>query len=48
MSKSPKQLPTSLKRAETSVVLSVVLTVFDGVLCDVQAYTVIISYCHST
>ena len=44
MSKSPKQLPTSLKRSETSVVL----TVFDGVLCDVQAYTVIISYCHST
>ena len=39
-----QKLPNSQRRAETSVVL----TVSDGVLCDVQAYIVIISYCHST
>ena len=44
ISKSPKQLPNCLKRAE----ISVVLIVFNGVLCDVSAYTVTISFCRST
>ena len=35
MSKSPKQLPNCLKRAVTSIIL----IVFDGVLCEVCAYT---------
>ena len=42
--KSPKQLPNSLKIAETSVVL----TVFNGVICDICSYTVTISFCCST
>jgi hypothetical protein len=40
MSKSPIQLPNYLKTEE----ISVVLIVFDGVICEVRAYTVIISY----
>ena len=44
VSKGPKQLPNCLKIAETSVVLSV----FKGVICDVSAYTVAISFCCST
>jgi len=36
MPKSPNQLSNCLNRAKTSVILSV----FDGVLCDVRAYTV--------
>ena len=36
MSESPKQLSDCLKRAE----ISVVLIVFDGVLCEFHAYTV--------
>ena len=34
MSKAPKKLSNCLKRAETSVVL----IVYDGVLCEVRAY----------
>jgi hypothetical protein len=34
--KGPKQLPNCLKKAETSIVL----IVFNGVICDVSAYTV--------
>ena len=44
ISKSPKQLPNFLKIAETSVVL----IVFNGVVCDVRAYTVTVSFCRST
>ena len=44
MSKSPKQLSNCLLRAEVGVVL----IVFDGVLCDVRAYTVTVSYRCST
>ena len=44
MSKIPKQLPNCVKRAETSVILMV----FDGVLSEVCAYTVTISYHGST
>ena len=44
ISKSPKQLLNFLKIAETSVVL----IVFNGVVCDVSAYTVIVSFCRST
>ena len=44
ISKSPKQLLSFLKIAETSVVL----IVFNGVVCDVSAYTVIVSFCRST
>jgi hypothetical protein len=40
MSKIPKQLQNCVKRAETSVILMV----FDGVLSEVCAYTVTISY----
>jgi hypothetical protein len=36
ISKTPKQLPNCLKIAETSVVL----IIFDGVICDISAYTV--------
>ena len=39
--KSPKQLPNSLKMAETSVVL----IVFIGVICDVSAFIVTVSFC---
>ena len=39
MPKSPNQLSNCLNRAKTSVILSV----FDGVLCDVRAYTVTVS-----
>ena len=39
MSKGLKQLPTCLKRAETSVVL----LVFNVVIGDVRAYIVIVS-----
>ena len=42
--KSPKQLPNCLKRAETSIVI----IVFNGVLCDVSTYTVTASYHRST
>ena len=44
MLKTPKQLLNCLKRAETNVIL----IVFDGVLCEVFAYTVTISYHCST
>ena len=44
ISKSLKQLPNCLKIAETSVVL----IVFNAVICDVSAYTAIISFYHST
>ena len=44
ISKSPKQLPNCLKRAE----ISVVLIVFNGHPCDVSAYTVTVSFCRST
>ena len=44
ISKSPKQLPNCLKRAE----ISVVLIVFNGHPCDVSAYTVTVSCCRST
>jgi len=43
--KSPKPLPNCLKIAETSVLL----IVFNGVICDVSAYyTVTVSVCRST
>ena len=42
--KSPKQLPDCLKRAETNVVL----IVFDGVHCEVSAYTGTVTYRRST
>ena len=38
ISKSQKQLPNCLKRAETTIVL----IVFNGVLCDLHTYTVTI------
>jgi len=38
-----KQLPNCPKIAETSVVL----IVFNGVICDVSAYTVTVSFSHS-
>ena len=41
--KSPK-LPNCLKITETSVVL----IVFNAVICDVSAYTVTVSFCRST
>jgi len=44
MSKCPKQLPNYLKRAEVNVVL----IVFCGVLFEICAYTVTISYRCST
>ena len=44
ISKSPKQLPNCLKIAETNVVL----IIFNGVICDVSAYTVTVSFCSST
>jgi len=44
MLKSLKQLPNCLKRAETSIFL----IVFDGVLCEVCAYTATVSYSCST
>ena len=50
MSKAPKKLSNCLKRAETSVVL----IVFDCVLCEVRVYkfisinAVTVSYRHST
>ena len=44
ISKDPKQLPNFLKMAETSVVLHV----FNGVLCGVSTYTVTVSFCCST
>jgi len=50
MSKAPKKLSNCLKRAETSVVL----IVFDCVLCEVRAYKLIsindvtVSYRRST
>ena len=36
MSKSPKQMPNCLQRAETIVIL----IIFNGVLCDVHVNTV--------
>ena len=42
--KGPKQLPNCLKIAETSVVINV----FKGVICDISAYIVTVSFCHST
>ena len=44
MSKCSKQLPSCMKIAETSVVL----IVFNEVLCEVRAYTVTFSYRNST
>jgi hypothetical protein len=44
MSKSPRQLPNYLKRAE----ISVDLIVFAGVFCEVYAYTVTVFYRRST
>ena len=44
ISKIPKQLPTFLKTPETRVVL----IVFIGVICNVSAYTVTVSFCRST
>ena len=44
MSKSPNQLLNSLKIVETSFVL----IVFNGVICDVSAYTDTVSVCLST
>ena len=41
ISKSQKLLPNCLKIAETSVVLIAII----GIICDVSAYTVIISFC---
>ena len=43
ISKSPKQKTNYLKIAETNVVLNV----FKGDICDVSAYTVIVSFCCS-
>ena len=42
--KSPNQLTNCLNIAETGVVLNV----FKGVICDVGAYTVTVSFCCST
>ena len=44
ISKSQKHLPNGLKIAETSVVL----IPFIGVICDVSASTVTVSFCRST
>jgi hypothetical protein len=44
MLKSLKQLPNCLERAESIVVL----IVFNGVLCDISIYTVIVFRCSST
>ena len=44
LSKSPKQQQNCLKKAETIIVL----IVFNGVICDVSAYTVTVSFCCST
>ena len=44
ISETPKHLPNCLKIAETSVVL----VVFNEVICDVSAYTVTVSFCRST
>ena len=44
MPKSSKHLPNCLERAETITVL----VVFDSVLCEVNTYTVTVSYCRST
>ena len=41
ISKSAKHLPNCLKIFETSVIL----IVFNGVICDVSANTVIVSFC---
>ena len=44
ISKRPKHLLNCLKIAETSVVL----IVFNGVICDVNTYTAMVSFCRST
>ena len=44
ISKGTKQLPNFLKIAETNVVLNFL----KGVICDVSAYTVTVSFCCST
>jgi len=44
MSISPRQQPNCLKIAETSVVI----IVFNGVLCEIRANTDTVSYRHST
>jgi hypothetical protein len=44
MSKSTKQVLNHLKIAEESVVI----IVFNHVICEVHPYTVTVSYCHST
>jgi hypothetical protein len=44
ISKHPQQLPNCLKIAATSVVL----IVFNSIVCDVSAYTVSVSLCCST
>ena len=44
MQKSPKRLANCLMRTETIVVL----IVFNGLLCDVRDYTVIVFYRSST
>jgi hypothetical protein len=43
-STSPKPMPNCLKLAETSVII----IVFNGVLCEVSAYSITVSYCRST
>ena len=43
-SKSPKQMPDYLKIAETSMVI----IVFNYVICEVSTYTVTVSYSRST
>ena len=42
--KSPIYLPSCLKIIETSVVL----IIFNGVICDVRASTVVVPFCRST
>jgi hypothetical protein len=42
--KESKQLPNFLKIAETSVIL----IIYNVVICDISAYTVAISFCCST
>ena len=44
ISNGPKHLPNCLKIIETSVVV----IVFNGVICDVRAYAVTVSFCRST
>ena len=41
MSESQKQLPNCLKITDTSIVI----IVFNDVICDVSTYTVTVSFC---